>query len=414
MFKKILIANRGEIACRIIRTARRMGIKTVAVYSEADRHSLHARLADEAVHIGPAPSAQSYLVAENIIAACRETGAEAVHPGFGFLSERAAFAEALQQAGVTFIGPGVHAINSMGDKIRSKLLAQKAGVSTIPGFTGTIENADHAVKIARDIGYPVMLKASAGGGGKGMRIVRSDTECREGFQSATNEAVASFGDGRVFAEKFIEDPRHVEIQVLADQHGNVIYLGERECSIQRRHQKIVEEAPSVALTPALRQEMAEAALAGANLVGYVNAGTIEFLLDDKRNFYFMEMNTRIQVEHPVTENITGIDMIKEQIKVAAGEPLPYRQEDIKILGHSIECRVNAEDPVTFAPSPGTIRSFNLPGGPGIRVDTAAHAECRILPYYDSLIAKVISRGRSRAEALSRIRRAMDSFIVEGI
>ncbi|MBW7931050.1 MAG: ATP-grasp domain-containing protein, partial [Gammaproteobacteria bacterium] len=366
MFKKILIANRGEIACRIIRTARRMGIKTVAVYSDADRRSLHVRMADEAVHIGASPSAESYLVAERIIQACKDTGAEAVHPGFGFLSERASFAQALADAGIVFIGPGKHAIDSMGDKIASKLLAQKAGVSTIPGFTGIIENADHAVKIARDIGYPVMLKASAGGGGKGMRVVRSDEECRDGFLQATNEAIAAFGDGRVFAEKFIEDPRHVEIQVLADQHGNVIYLGERECSIQRRHQKVVEEAPSPLLDEKTRRAMGEQAVALAKAVDYCSAGTVEFVTDQHRNFYFLEMNTRLQVEYPVTDQSLHIDLAKWQILFFDGreKEIPYdRALRLRFAekDHAVECRIYAEDPLNdYAPSPGIIRDLDLP------------------------------------------------------
>jgi propionyl-CoA carboxylase alpha chain len=416
MFKKILIANRGEIACRIMRTARRMGIKTVAVYSEADRHSLHVRLADEAVHIGPAPSAQSYLVAERIIAACRETGAEAVHPGFGFLSERSAFAEALAKAGVVFIGPGAHAINSMGDKIRSKLLAQKAGVTTIPGFTGVIEGADHAVRIAQDIGYPVMLKASAGGGGKGMRIVRSDAECREGFQGATNEAQAAFGDGRVFAEKFIEDPRHVEIQVLADKHGNVIYLGERECSIQRRHQKVLEEAPSPLLDEKTRKAMGEQAVALARAVDYCSAGTVEFVADQKRNFYFLEMNTRLQVEHPVTEMVTGVDLVELMIRVAAGEKLPFSQKDVKLTGWALEARVYAEDPFrNFLPSTGRLTRYRPPlQTPHVRVDTGIEEGGEVSMYYDPMIAKLITHGNTRAEAIARMQDALDSYCIRGL
>jgi propionyl-CoA carboxylase alpha chain len=416
MFSKILIANRGEIACRIMRTARRMGIGTVAVYSDADRHSLHVRMADEAVHIGPAPSAQSYLVAERIVDACRQTGAEAVHPGFGFLSERAAFAEALERAGVVFIGPGVHAINSMGDKITSKLLAQKAGVSTIPGFTGIIENADHAVKIAREIGYPVMLKASAGGGGKGMRIVRSDTECREGFQSATNEAVAAFGDGRVFAEKFIEEPRHVEIQVLADKHGNVIYLGERECSIQRRHQKVLEEAPSPLLDEKTRRAMGEQAVALARAVDYCSAGTVEFVTDQKRNFYFLEMNTRLQVEHPVTEMVTGVDLVELMIRVAAGEKLPLAQRDVKLRGWALEARVYAEDPFrNFLPSTGRLTRYRPPvQTPHVRVDTGIEEGGEVSMYYDPMIAKLVTHGDTREEAIQRMQDALDAYYIRGV
>jgi propionyl-CoA carboxylase alpha chain len=355
MFKKILIANRGEIACRVIRTARAMGIKTVAVYSDADRNAMHVRLADEAVHIGPAPSAQSYLVIDRIVEACRSTGAEAVHPGYGFLSEKTAFAEALAKIGVAFIGPKPHAITAMGDKIESKKLAKKAGVNTIPGYTDVIDGPEHAVKIARDIGYPVMLKASAGGGGKGMRVVRNDEECRDGFQRATNEAVSSFGDGRVFAEKYIEEPRHIEIQVLADSHGNTLYLNERECSIQRRHQKVIEEAPSPFLDEKTRKAMGEQAVALSKAVSYESAGTVEFIVDRERNFYFLEMNTRLQVEHPVTEIITGLDLVELMIRVAAGEKLPLKQKDVKIQGWAIESRVYAEDPFrNFLPSIGRL------------------------------------------------------------
>jgi propionyl-CoA carboxylase alpha chain len=416
MFKKILIANRGEIACRIIRTARHMGIRTVAVYSDADRHSLHARMADEAVHIGPAPSAQSYLLAERIIGACKQTGADAVHPGFGFLSERAAFAEALGKAGITFIGPGVHAIKSMGDKITSKLLAQKAGVSTIPGFTGTIENADHAVKIAKEIGYPVMLKASAGGGGKGMRVVRSDAECREGFLRATNEAVAAFGDGRVFAEKFIEDPRHVEIQVLADKHGNVIYLGERECSIQRRHQKVLEEAPSPLLDEKTRKAMGEQAVALARAVDYVSAGTVEFVTDQQRNFYFLEMNTRLQVEHPVTEMVTGVDLVELMIRVAAGEKLPLAQKDVRLRGWALEARVYAEDPFrNFLPSTGRLTRYRPPlQTPHVRVDTGIEEGSEVSMYYDPMIAKLVTHGDTREEAIARMQDALDAYYIRGV
>ncbi|GIK34385.1 MAG: hypothetical protein AMXMBFR45_13540 [Gammaproteobacteria bacterium] len=416
MFKKILIANRGEIACRIIRSARRMGIGTVAVYSDADRHSLHVRMADEAVHIGPAPSAQSYLVAERIIQACRDTGAEAVHPGFGFLSERAAFAEALAAAGIVFIGPRVHAITSMGDKIASKLLAQKAGVTTIPGFTGVIEGPDHAVKIAREIGYPVMLKASAGGGGKGMRVVRSDAECRDGFQRATNEAVASFGDGRVFAEKFIEDPRHVEIQVLADQHGNVIYLGERECSIQRRHQKVLEEAPSPLLDEKTRRAMGEQAVALAKAVDYCSAGTVEFVTDQNRNFYFLEMNTRLQVEHPVTEMVTGVDLVELMIRVAAGEKLPMAQQDVKLKGWALEARVYAEDPFrNFLPSTGRLVRCQPPeASAAVRIDTGIEEGSEVSMYYDPMIAKLVTWGDTRAQAIDRMQDALDAYYIRGV
>ena len=414
MFKKILIANRGEIALRIIWACKELGIKTVAVHSEVDKDSLHVKFADEDVCIGPAKNSESYLNISRIISAAEITDADAIHPGYGFLAESAHFAEVCQDCRITFIGPGPEIIRLMGDKAAARQTMIKAGVPVLPGSEGVVTSSDEAASLAAEIGYPVIIKAAAGGGGRGMRVIRSEDEVRRAFEGAQGEAASAFGNGALYLEKYIENPRHIEFQIFGDRHGNIVHMNERECSIQRRHQKLVEEAPSVALTPGLRQRMAEAAVSGARSVGYVNAGTVEFLLDEKRSFYFIEMNTRIQVEHPVTENITGIDLIKEQIKVAAGEPLPYRQEDIKVNGHSIECRVNAEDPVTFAPSPGTIGSFHLPGGPGIRIDTAAHAECRISPYYDSLIAKVISRGTSRAEALSRMRRALDSFVVEGI
>src|SRR5579864_110914 len=344
MFKRILIANRGEIACRIIRTARRMGIATVAVYSEADAEALHVRMADEAVPIGPAPAAGSYLRIDRIVNACRQTGAEAVHPGYGFLSERAEFAQALADAGIAFIGPPPAAIAAMGDKIESKKLAVAAGVSIVPGHLGVVGNPEHAVRVARDIGYPVMLKASAGGGGKGMRVARDDDELRDGFAGAQNEARSSFGDERVFIEKYIEEPRHIEIQVLGDAHGHIVHLGERECSVQRRHQKVIEESPSPVMTPELRRAMGEAAVRLAKEAGYANAGTVEFLVDPARNFYFLEVNTRLQVEHPVTEMVTGLDLVKLQIRVASGELLPFSQEDIKFSGHAVECRLYAEDP----------------------------------------------------------------------
>jgi propionyl-CoA carboxylase alpha chain len=416
MFKKILIANRGEIACRIIRTARRMGIATVAVYSDADRDSLHVRMADEAVHIGPAPSAQSYLVIDRIIAACTATGAEAVHPGFGFLSERPAFCEALEKSGIVFIGPGVHAINSMGDKITSKLLAQKAGVSTIPGYTDVIRDADHAVEIARGIGYPVMLKASAGGGGKGMRVVHSDAECRDGFERATNEAVAAFGDGRVFAEKFIEEPRHVEIQVLADHHGNVIYLGERECSIQRRHQKVLEEAPSPLLDEKTRRAMGEQAVALAKAVDYRSAGTVEFVTDQQRNFYFLEMNTRLQVEHPVTEMVTGVDLVELMIRVAAGEKLPLQQQDVRLNGWALEARVYAEDPLrNFLPSTGRLVRCRPPTeSRHVRVDTGIDEGSEVSMFYDPMIAKVITWGETREAAIAHMQDALDEYVIRGV
>src|SRR2546422_1463695 len=414
MFKKILIANRGEIALRVICACKELGIRTVAIYSEADRHSLHVRFADEAICIGPPQLAQSYLNIPAVISAAEIANVDAIHPGYGLLSENANFAEVCEACHIKFIGPSPDVIRLMGEKEKARAAMKKHGVPILPGSDGVLATDAEAIEWAKQVGFPVIIKASAGGGGRGMRIVRDEADLPALYQQAQSEASKAFGNGDLYMEKYIENPRHIEFQIFGDRHGNIIHMNERECSIQRRHQKLVEEAPSTVLTPGLREKMAEAALAGARLVGYVNAGTVEFLLDEKRNFYFIEMNTRIQVEHPVTENITGVDLIKEQIKVAAGEPLASRQEDIRIMGHSIECRVNAEDPVTFAPCPGTIRAFHLPGGPGIRVDTAAHAECRISPYYDSLIAKVISRGNSRAEALSRMRRAMDSFVVEGI
>jgi len=416
MFKKILIANRGEIACRVMATARRLGIKTVAVYSDADRHALHVRMADEAVRIGPAPSAQSYLVADNIIAACRQTGAEAVHPGYGFLSENTAFAEALASAGIVFIGPRPHAITSMGDKITSKKIAEQAGVSTVPGYTGVIEDADHAVQIAADIGYPVMLKASAGGGGKGMRVVRDDAECRDGFLRATNEATSSFGDGRVFAEKYIEEPRHIEIQVLADSHGNVIHLGERECSIQRRHQKVIEEAPSPFLDEATRQAMGAQAVALARAVDYQSAGTVEFIVDRERNFYFLEMNTRLQVEHPVTELVTGLDLVEQMIRVAAGEKLSLAQDEVKLTGWAIESRVYAEDPFrNFMPSIGRLVKCRPPEpGPHVRVDTGIEEGSEVSMYYDPMIAKLITGGATRDQAIDRMADALDAYFIRGV
>ncbi|HJP05006.1 MAG: acetyl/propionyl-CoA carboxylase subunit alpha [Chromatiales bacterium] len=416
MFDKILIANRGEIACRVIKTARKMGIKTVAVYSDADREALHVRIADEAVHIGAAPSAESYLVADRIIDACKQTGAQAVHPGYGFLSENAAFTDALDKAGIAFIGPGNHAITTMGDKITSKKLAEEAGVSTIPGYTGTIEGPDQAVEIASKIGYPVMLKASAGGGGKGMRVVRNDEECRDGFERARNEAKSSFGDDRVFAEKFIEDPRHIEIQVLADSHGNTIYLGERECSIQRRHQKVIEEAPSPFLDEKTREAMGEQAITLAKAVDYKSAGTVEFIVDTKRNFYFLEMNTRLQVEHPVTELITGQDLVEWMIRIAAGEKLTLKQKDVNLNGWAVETRVYAEDPFrNFMPSIGRLVRYHAPEeSDSVRVDTGIEEGSEVSMYYDPMIAKLISYGADRLEALERMGEALDSYYIRGV
>ncbi len=420
MFKKILIANRGEIACRVIKTARKMGIGTVAIYSDADRHALHVEMADEAVHIGPPPANQSYIVIDKVMAAIRETGAEAVHPGYGFLSENPKFADALEQAGVAFIGPPKGAIEAMGDKITSKKIAQEAGVSTVPGYMGLIEDADEAVKISNQIGYPVMIKASAGGGGKGMRIAWSDEEVREGFQSSKNEAASSFGDDRIFIEKFVTQPRHIEIQVLADQHGNAVYLHERECSIQRRNQKVVEEAPSPFLDEDTRRAMGEQAVALAKAVGYTSAGTVEFIVDGEKNFYFLEMNTRLQVEHPVTELITGVDLVEQMIRVANGEPLAFTQADLKINGWAIENRLYAEDPYrNFLPSIGRLTRYRPPAevaeaSHAVRNDTGVYEGGEISMYYDPMIAKLCTWAPTRAQAIEEMRTALDSFEVEGI
>jgi propionyl-CoA carboxylase alpha chain len=420
MFKKILIANRGEIACRVIKTARKMGIATVAVYSDADRDALHVEMADEAVHIGPAAAAQSYLVAEKIIAAAKQTGAEAVHPGYGFLSERASFCAALEAEGIVFIGPKPKAIEAMGDKIESKKFANAAKVSTVPGFLGIIDDADHAVRIANEIGYPVMLKASAGGGGKGMRIAWNDAEAREGFQSSKNEAKSSFGDDRVFVEKFIVDPRHIEIQVLGDGHGNVIYLGERECSIQRRNQKVVEEAPSPFLDEATRKAMGEQSVALAKAVDYQSAGTVEFIVDKDRNFYFLEMNTRLQVEHPVTELITGIDLVEQMIRVAAGEKLAIKQSDVTLTGWAVESRLYAEDPYrNFLPSIGRLTRYRPPeegrfGDVIVRNDTGVVEGGEISMYYDPMIAKLCTWAPDRIHAIDAMSEALDNFVVDGI
>ncbi|WP_105374792.1 acetyl-CoA carboxylase biotin carboxylase subunit [Neorhizobium huautlense] len=421
MFNKILIANRGEIACRVIKTAKKMGIKTVAVYSDADRDALHVRMAHEAVHIGPAPSSQSYIVIDNILAAIRQTGADAVHPGYGFLSENPAFAEALEKAGIVFIGPPVGAIQAMGDKITSKKLAAEAGVSTVPGHMGLIEDADEAVRIASSIGYPVMIKASAGGGGKGMRIAWNDMEAREGFQSSKNEAKSSFGDDRIFIEKFVTEPRHIEIQVLGDKHGNVLYLGERECSIQRRNQKVIEEAPSPFLDEETRRAMGEQAVALSKAVGYFSAGTVEFIVDASRNFYFLEMNTRLQVEHPVTELITGIDLVEQMIRVAAGEKLSFSQDDVKLNGWAIESRLYAEDPYrSFLPSIGRLSRYRPPregrhdNGTVVRNDTGVYEGGEISMYYDPMIAKLCTWAPDRLTAIDAMGAALDDFEVEGI
>ncbi|MGD9615340.1 MAG: acetyl-CoA carboxylase biotin carboxylase subunit [Alphaproteobacteria bacterium] len=415
MFRKILIANRGEIACRVIRTARRMGIATVAVYSEADAEALHVREADEAVPIGPPPSADSYLRIDRIVEACRKTGAEAVHPGYGFLSERPGFATALAEAGIVFIGPGPEAIAAMGDKIASKRLAHEAGVTTVPGYLDVIPDPETAVAIARDIGYPVMLKASAGGGGKGMRIARDDAELRDGWRGAASEARASFGDDRIFIEKYIEEPRHIEIQVLGDAYGTIVHLGERECSIQRRHQKVVEEAPSPLLDPETRAAMGAQAVALASAVGYHSAGTVEFIVDRHRNFYFLEMNTRLQVEHPVTEAVTGFDLVELMIRIAAGERLPFGQDDVRQTGWAIEARVYAEDPLrNFLPSIGRLVRYQPPEGKGIRVDTGVFEGAEITVYYDPMIAKLVAAGNDRQQAIERLQAALDAFHIAGV
>jgi len=420
MFKRILIANRGEIACRIIKTARRMGIETVAVYSDADRDALHVEMADEAVHIGPPPAAESYLLIDRIIAACKATGAEAVHPGYGFLSEREAFPKALEAAGIVFIGPNARAIAAMGDKIESKKAAAAAKVSTVPGYLGEIADAEQAAKIADEIGYPVMIKASAGGGGKGMRIAHSRAEVAEGFTRARSEAKSSFGDDRVFVEKFIVDPRHIEIQVLGDKHGNVIYLGERECSIQRRNQKVIEEAPSPLLDETTRRKMGEQAVALAKAVGYDSAGTVEFVAGQDRSFYFLEMNTRLQVEHPVTELVTGIDLVEQMIRVAAGETLAIKQSDVKLNGWAVESRVYAEDPYRgFLPSTGRLIHYRPPAesqadGITVRNDTGVYEGGEISLYYDPMIAKLVTHAPTRERAIDAQADALDSFYVGGI
>ena len=420
-FQKILIANRGEIACRVIASAQKMGIATVAVYSDADRNAEHVKMADEAVHIGPPPANQSYLLADKIIAACKETGAQAVHPGYGFLSERASFCEALEKEGITFIGPKPRAIEAMGDKITSKKIAADAGVSTVPGFMGLIEDADHAVKISTEIGYPVMIKASAGGGGKGMRIAWNDAEAREGFDRSKSEAASSFGDDRIFIEKFVEEPRHIEIQVLADAHGNCLWLNERECSIQRRNQKVVEEAPSAFLDAETRKAMGEQSVALAKAVDYQSAGTVEFIVDKHRNFYFLEMNTRLQVEHPVTELITGIDLVEQMIRIAAGEKLALTQDDVTINGWAIESRLYAEDPYrNFLPSIGRLTRYRPPAeirnvdGVTLRNDTGVTEGSEISMFYDPMIAKLCTHAPDRLAAIDAMAEALDRFEVEGI
>lgn len=416
MIKKILIANRGEIACRVIRTAKKMGIKTVAVYSDADARTPHVLMADEAVYIGASPASESYLIADKIIAACKQTGADAVHPGYGFLSERTSFAEALAKENITFIGPPPNAIAAMGDKIESKKLAKEAGVSVVPGFVGEIDDTEHAVRIATEIGYPVMMKASAGGGGKGMRLAYSEADVREGFEATKREGLSSFGDDRVFIEKFIESPRHIEIQVLGDQHGNILYLGERECSIQRRHQKVVEEAPSPFVTPEMRKAMGEQAVALSRAVGYYSAGTVELIVGADRSFYFLEMNTRLQVEHPVTECITGLDLVEQMIRVASGEKLAFTQDDIKLTGWAIENRVYAEDPYRgFLPSTGRLSRYRPPAAlNGVRVDDGVIEGGEVSRFYDPMIAKLITYADTRIEAIDKQILALDHFEIQGL
>jgi len=413
-FKKILIANRGEIACRIIWTCKEMGIQTVAVHSEADRDALHVRFADEAICIGPAPSAQSYLNIPAIISAAEITNVDAIHPGYGFLAESETFAKICEDCNIKFIGPRPEVIKMMGDKVEARRTMQAAGVPILPGSPEPLEPGEEAVRLAREIGFPVIVKAAAGGGGRGMRIVRSEEELFPALTAASTEAAAAFKNGAVYIERYIERPRHIEIQVLADEHGNCVHLGERECSIQRRHQKLLEEAPSPVLTPELREKMGSAAVNACREIGYSSAGTFEFLLDEDGSFYFMEMNTRIQVEHPVTEMVTLADIVRNQIRIAEGENLGYDQADVQIVGHSIECRINAEDPVKFTPSPGKITAFNIPGGPGVRIDTAAYEGYVVPPYYDSMIAKLIVHARTRDLAIARMRRALEAMVVEGI
>jgi acetyl-CoA carboxylase, biotin carboxylase subunit len=414
MFKKILIANRGEIALRIICACRELGIRTVAVYSEADENSLHVRFADEDVCIGPPRSAESYLSVPAIISAAEITGADAIHPGYGFLSESAYLAEVCEACHIKFIGPSPNVIRLLGDKARARRAMKKAGIPILPGSDGPVDSEEKALKVAKDLGLPVIIKAVAGGGGRGMRVIRDIKDLPKSLKTAQREAEAAFGVGDVYIEKYVENPRHIEFQVLGDHHGAVVHLGERECSIQRRHQKLLEEGPSIAVTDKMRRKLGGAVVDAARAVQYTNAGTFEFLLDDKQNFYFLEVNTRVQVEHPVTEFITGVDIVKEQIRIACGERLSFKQGDVTFTGHSIECRVNAEDPETFAPSPGVIHAFSVPGGPGVRVDTFAHSECTVSPYYDSMIAKIIVHGRDRQEAIARMRRTLEMTVIEGI
>ncbi len=414
MFKKVLIANRGEIALRVIRACKELGIATVAVHSTADAESLHVRFADEAICIGPPQSKDSYLNVRALLSAADVTGADAIHPGYGFLSERADFAEMVVKLGMSFIGPRPEMLRLMGNKIAAREAAEQAGLPLLPGARGVLQNPEEAEVLAAEIGFPVILKAAAGGGGRGMKIVREHAAIRNAFEAASREALAAFGDGSMYLERYVEEPRHIELQIVADEHGDMICLGERECSVQRRHQKLIEEAPSPAVTPALRQEMIEVALEAMKAIRYNNVGTIEFLLDEKGRYYFMEMNTRIQVEHPVTEQVYGLDLLREQIRLAAGELLGRTQDQVIPLAHSIECRVNAEDPVTFAPSPGRISGYHQPGGYGVRVDTMAYEQYKVQPYYDSLVAKLIVTGATREIALKRMMRALNEYVIEGI
>ena len=414
MLTKILIANRGEIALRVILACRELGVRTVAVYSEVDEHALHVRYADEEVCIGPARAAESYLNVPAIIAAAQLTGADGIHPGYGFLSESAYFAEAAESCGVTFIGPSIDSLRLLGDKASARSAMKKAGVPILPGTADPPESVNAALKASRRLGFPLIIKASAGGGGRGMRIVYDSSEIETAWTTAQREAAAAFGDGTLYLEKYIEAPRHIEFQIIADRTGNVVHLGERECSIQRRHQKLIEEAPSTVLTDRQRRKLGKTVVNAARAVGYQNAGTFEFLMDEKERFYFLEANTRLQVEHPVTEMVTGIDIVKEQIRIASGESLSFRQDDVVLAGHAIECRINAESSDTFRPSPGTIRAWSVPGGPGIRLDTAAHTDCIVSPHYDSLVAKLIAHGEDRAEAIARMQRALAMTVVEGI
>lgn len=415
MFSKILIANRGEIAVRVIRACREMGIETVAVYSEVDEEAMHAEMADQSVCIGPAKAKDSYLNMKNIISATVLTGAEAIHPGFGFLSENSKFAEMCKECNINFIGPSAETIENMGNKSKAREIMIAAGIPVIPGSEGAVYDTDSAMEAAKKIGFPVMVKASAGGGGRGIRVVREESEFIQAFETAKAEAKGAFGDDTMYIEKFVENPRHIEFQILGDKYGNIVYLGERDCSIQRRNQKVLEEAPSPVMTEELRKEMGETAVKAAKAVNYENAGTIEFLLDKNGKYYFMEMNTRIQVEHPITEMVTGVDLVKEQLRIAVGEKLSIRQEDIKITGHAIECRINAENPEEgFRPCPGKIETLLIPGGPGVRIDSAAYQGYVIPPTYDSMIGKLIAYGKTREDAIKTMRRALGEFVVEGI